>query len=287
MTHIKLMGELGKKFGTDWYSGSNTVRDALKLIDCQVDGFKEYLSECQEKNIQFSIENGKDFIEEFEELTLQGILKDTLIITPVPAGSGKGLGKLIAGVLLIAAMFMIPGLNPFTYANTTGGAVTGASGINTVTLAPGVTGVTTTQVSASAMLQGGATITGISNAGLAVMMLGTNLALMGLSEMSAPDSGSMESDPAFLFNGANNSIEQGQPVPVLYGTVKIGGTPISQGFKPGQLKGRNYSVSNASSAGYIYYGTASSGTNATTSTNSSQSGGGDKNETVSHGGIFK
>ena len=48
--------------------------------------------------------------------------------------------------------------------------------------------------------------------------------------MSAPDAGDMTSDPSFLFNGADNSIEQGKPVPVLYGKMKIGGTPISQQF---------------------------------------------------------
>jgi hypothetical protein len=46
----------------------------------------------------------------------------------------------------------------------------------------------------------------------------------------------MESDPAFLFNSANSNVEQGQPVPVLYGRLKIGGTPISQGFQAGDLK---------------------------------------------------
>jgi hypothetical protein len=53
--------------------------------------------------------------------------------------------------------------------------------------------------------------------------------------MSAPDAGGMESDPAFLFNSANSNVEQGQPVPVLYGRLKIGGTPISQGFQSGDL----------------------------------------------------
>ena len=50
-------------------------------------------AKCEEKNIQFSIQNGEDFIEEFEELTLKGILKNTLIITPVPAGAALSITR--------------------------------------------------------------------------------------------------------------------------------------------------------------------------------------------------
>lgn len=224
MTHIKLMGELGEKFGTDWKCQKSSVRDALKLIDCQVDGFKEYLTECHEKNIQFNIQNGDDFIEEFEELGLQGIVKDTLIITPVPAGSGKGLGKLIAGILLIAAMLFLPG--------TAGLFTTGGSAGATINLGiAGGTSVTLGTNTMTALATGGS----LKFAGLAVTAIGASLALHGIAEMSAPDAGSMESDPAFLFNSSNSNIEQGQPVPVLYGRLKIGGTPISQGFEPGSM----------------------------------------------------
>jgi len=52
----------------------------------------------------------------------------------------------------------------------------------------------------------------------------------------APDAGDMTSDPSFLFNGADNTIEQGQPVPLLYGEMRIGGLPISQQFSVGRIK---------------------------------------------------
>ena len=237
MTHIKLMGELGEKFGTDWKCQKSSVREALKLIDCQVDGFKEYLAECHEKNIQISLQNGNDFIEEFEELGLQGVLKDTLIITPVPAGSGKGLGKLIAAALLIAAVLFIPGTaSMFTTGATGATATTATTAFNAASGAFTITGVAApTAVTASTAAQALAAGASLKAAGVAVAMLGVNLAFQGLAEMSAPDAGEMESDPAFLFNSSNSNIEQGQPVPVLYGRLKIGGTPISQGFEPGSM----------------------------------------------------
>ena len=258
MTQVKLLGELGEKYGTDWSCGHKSVRDILKLIDCQVEGFRDYLAECHEKGIQFTIQNGDDFIDaDLNEMALNN-LKDTVIITPIPAGSGKGMKKLIAGLLLIAAFFFIPGLG-------TSGLVSGAPATTkTLTTVVGQMGgvplsVSTTiptafgagSQSIAAALSSGATL---STAGNMVLMLGTNLALVGLAEMQMPDAGEMTSDPAFLFNGANNNIEQGQPVPVLYGTMKIGGTPLSQGFKAGELKNTVYNLANASASAQTYYG---------------------------------
>ena len=119
---------------------------------------------------------------------------------------------------------------------------------------------------------GSATAVSMSTLGSMTMMLGANLAIMGLTEMQAPDGGEMVSDPSFLFNGANNNIEQGQPVPLLYGTVKIGGTPISQGFKAGELKNTSYNLVNASATSQTYYGDGNNGTVATGGSNSGDDG---------------
>jgi predicted phage tail protein len=236
MTHVKLMGELGEKFGAEWTSVDSSMRDVLKLIDCQVEGFKEYLIDCHNKNIQFSIQNGDELFEDEEDLWLPN-LKDTVIITPVPAGSGKGLGKLIAGLLLLAALFFLPGMGVlFTSA---GGA--GAAGATTIGGA-----MSAGTVSAAAAMSYGAAVS-LTVPGMLVASLGVNLALMGLMEMSAPEADDMTSDPSFLFNGAGKNIEQGQPVPVLYGQMKIGGTPINEGFAPGTIN--SYASSNYVTAG--------------------------------------
>ncbi len=247
MTHVKLMGELGEKFGAEWTSVDSSMRDVLKLIDCQVEGFKEYLAECHTKNIQFSIQNGDELFEDEEDLWLPN-LKDTVIITPVPAGSGKGLGKLIAGLLLLAALFFIPGMGATL---TTGGATTSGGLYATGAAATGgamqVGVVYGTGTSVAAAISAGASLT---VPGMLVAALGVNLALMGLMEMSAPEAGDMTSDPSFLFNGAGKNIEQGQPVPVLYGQMKIGGTPINEGFAPGTVNSyasSNYTTTTTSS----------------------------------------
>ena len=208
MTQVKLLGELGKKFGSEWTSNSKSMRDIFKLIDCQVDGFKEYLQDCHEKNIGFTIQNGEDFID-YDDLLLCDV-KDTVIISAVPAGSGKGLGKILKAIAVIAAIFIFP-----------------------QTFMTGVSEGATMGEAFGKFMAGEAGLTGT---GYFATSIGANLAIAGLTEMMAPDAGDMTSDPSFLFNGADNTIEQGQPVPLLYGEMRIGGLPISQQFSVGRIK---------------------------------------------------
>ena len=228
MTQVKLLGELGKKFGSEWTSNSKSMRDIFKLIDCQVDGFKEYLQDCHEKNIGFTIQNGDDFID-YDDLALCPI-KDTVIISAVPAGSGKGLGKILAALAIVAFMFIRPDL-VFSKA-------------------------------AEASLETGF-FASLNNTGLFLTSIGANLAIAGLTEMMTPDPGDMTSDPSFLFNGADNTIEQGQPVPLLYGEMRIGGLPISQQFSVGRIKNRQGYQFLSGDTDYVatrYAGSTSGGT---------------------------
>lgn len=273
MTHVKLMGEMGEKFGSEWECVDTNVRDIMKCINIQTEGLQEYLLDCHMKNIEFSIQSGDTLIEEFPELYLN-VARDELIITPIPAGSGKGLGKLITGLLLLAAFLFMPGLGA---AMTTGGTTVGATGAS---LGLGQAGaymsLTTsgiaTGTSVSSALAAGATL---NLGGMAVMMLGVNLGLMGLAEMSAPDPDATTNDPSYLFNGAQNHIEQGNPVPLLYGELTIGGAPIYQGYTPGVRNqyskgvtrigntgdsGNARTGSNPYNGAYTNYGTSNAGT---------------------------
>lgn len=268
MTHVKLLGELGEKFGTDWQCAGNSMRDILKLIDCQTDGFKEYFAECHQKNIGFTIQNGEDFIEEDAEMWLP-TLGGTVIISPVPAGSGKGLGKILAAIVMITAVVMTGGAAAAAAGTSAqvGAGMQASLGVGsaTVTQSFGMLGMNFGSVTATAAsASSAATVTySLSTAGYMMVAIGANLGIMGITEMTAPDAGDMTSDPSYLFNGADNNIEQGQPVPILYGNMKIGGTPISQGFQTGQLRGAalNYKTGSVAST---YYG-GSTGTSSSSS----------------------
>jgi predicted phage tail protein len=234
MTHVKLMGEMGEKFGSEWECVDTNMRDILKCINVQTEGLQEYLLDCHLKNIEFSVQSGDNLIEEFPELYLN-VARDEVIITPVPAGSGKGLGKLITGLLLLAAMIFMPGTAGLFMSNTAGTTLMTSSGTLMAASSASIAQVMGGTLMAASGT--GAVAASLSYAGMAVMMLGTNLALMGLAEMSAPDPDKTTNDPSYLFNGAQNHIEQGQPVPLLYGELTIGGAPIYQGYTPGVRTG--------------------------------------------------
>lgn len=66
-------------------------------------------------------------------------------------------------------------------------------------------------------------------AGMAVGMVGSALLNSGMAEYMAPKKG-MEQGDAFLFDGPVNNTKQGIPVPLAYGQLMVGGTPIAFGF---------------------------------------------------------
>jgi hypothetical protein len=65
--------------------------------------------------------------------------------------------------------------------------------------------------------------------GVLLGMVGSALVNSALSEYMAPKKG-MERGDAFLFDGPVNNAKEGIPVPLAYGQLIVGGTPISFGF---------------------------------------------------------
>ena len=77
------------------------------------------------------------------------------------------------------------------------------------------------------------------------MTVGTNLALAGVSQLLAPGPETEEQqEEGYLFNGPVNNIAQGLPVPVCYGELMVGGSPISVSFKPdlGSMDGKKRGI---------------------------------------------
>lgn len=70
---------------------------------------------------------------------------------------------------------------------------------------------------------------GAAAAATALGLVGSALLNSALSEYMAPKKG-MERGDAFLFDGPVNNAKEGIPVPLAYGQLIVGGTPISFGF---------------------------------------------------------
>ena len=211
MTHVKLMGELGEKFGTDWHMATSSFRDIFKLIDCQTEGFKEYIRQKADEGVDFDILNGKELLEDGYSVMLEKP-KDTVIITPKAAGAGiSDALKIIAGALLI---WYGPSFLKGFESLTEGGEV-----VSTVTTA-GETVTTYSQITLNTYGQ---------VAAWGTTTLGVGLAMSGVVGYMTPESPS-EAGDSYLFDGPQNNTKQGIPVPLLYGELIVGGALTNIGF---------------------------------------------------------
>ena len=192
MQTVHLKGELGERFGEKWSMNVNKVQDIFRLIECQRQGFRPYIQECIENEIDFTIQRGEEFIDETELLLSLG--KEDIIVAPIPAGSKGKVGKFIAAAFLI--------YTGYAFVAEAGTAVAAA---------------------------GGTSLTGIKVAGYTLMALGTSLGLRTLAEMMQPDAAEGEDD-SHLFSGPMKTTVQGGAVPILYGEMQVGGHLINASY---------------------------------------------------------
>lgn len=66
--------------------------------------------------------------------------------------------------------------------------------------------------------------------GYQMMLMGGALALGGLAQMISPHQTTPTSLASYNFSGAENTTQQGGPVPLLYGRMRVGSTVISEGL---------------------------------------------------------
>ena len=203
---VYLEGELGDKFGNEFSMNVSSFGEAIRCLDANFSGFKKYLIDADEKGIGFICEVAGEPVQDERELLLEYSEGD-MIISAIPAGSGKGVGKLIAGIVILAVSLHFLGPAGTAYLTGTGGNLAAAVGL----------------------------VLGTS--------IGINLAMTGISEMLAPDpSVDNDQDESYLFQGTGQTLIEGDPVPVLYGKLRVPGRPIS-------LQVRNERLN------YIDYGT--------------------------------
>lgn len=195
--NIYLEGDLGSKFGAHMSLNAPTVADVMKLIEVNNDDFRGYLIDAHEKGVGFHIDVAGEEIEYDEELLLP-LHEGDITITPVPAGA-KGGGKILAAILLVVMVFTMPQFVAYTFApgvGAAGGVVATAAGINML--------------------------------GYAVLSIAASLAMSGLAEMMAPDPATdADQQTSYLFNGSEKNVIEGDPVPVLYGKLRVPGRPVS------------------------------------------------------------
>jgi predicted phage tail protein len=208
---VYLVGELGEKFGSSFTVHASSYSEVFKCLEANHPTFKKYLLDSQEKGVGFTVETAGKFVQEDRELLLPLNTGD-ITIAALPAGSKSGGMKIFAAM----ALFFILGPMAAQAAAASGAATTAAS----LTAAAGVGGASVTV----------GTFMGLTAAQIttAVGTMSLNLALTGLQQLMAPDPSVDAASPTnYLFNGAQQNVVDGDPIPLLYGELIVPGRPIS------------------------------------------------------------
>jgi predicted phage tail protein len=179
---VKLLGELGRKFGRSYRFVANSPKQVISALSNQLDGFKEYLVQAHENGVAFRLID-----DDSEGMDYENILMPCkrLIIAPIITGGGMT-GRIILGVALVALSFV-----------TFGGSAAFA-GI------------------ASAGAKGAFGSSLLFSMGMFMITSGIAGLLTPPVRLENNNSDSQRKD-SFMFDRAAELTTQGQPVPILYG----------------------------------------------------------------------
>ena len=210
MRKIILEGILGEKFGYEWNLDIASPVEAIQAITSQRKGFRPYLAEAAKEGLGFEILFG-------DEEDLIGVEEDIDLIHPVPLGQtitfvpvimgsdnqSRGMLKMVAAAVLIYVTY-------------------GQAAPYVAPTAEAVAAGTATELTTGQMMANYA-FTAASNMGWGLMIQGVSMLMM--PDIVDPDAG--EEGGSYLFNGAENTVKQGVPVPVVYGRVATGSATVS------------------------------------------------------------
>lgn len=201
MVTIRLLGEVGRRFGRRFQLAVKTPAEALRALCVQIPELRQYLLESGENGINWRVVT--DHAVGLEEEQLMWPMSKRMVLAPIPAGRGGGVGKIIAGVALVAVSFLL----------LPGAALAGALGFSI----------------------GGQAVGVAASIGLSMVFGGVAQLLTPTPKMPTVDniggastSGRSESDQlkSFTFDKSNANTKQGEVVPVLYGERIIGSLPV-------------------------------------------------------------
>jgi predicted phage tail protein len=203
---IKLYGQLAKFIGRRVLEADvATAAEAVRMLVANFPGLEKHMTDQHYRVTVGTYDLGLD---EIHDPAGQQDIK----IVPVIAGAGGGVGKILAGVGLIAISFLLPGAGAFGTFSIFG-------------------------VSAA---QGGAVLAGIATS---LSLIGASLILGGVAQLltpvpKIPQGADTDNDPrkTFNFSGIQQTSRQGVPVPAVYGLTLVGSVVISAGTDTVQVK---------------------------------------------------
>ena len=232
---VRLLGDLGERYGAEHtYYDLRTPADAIKLLCFNSPAFQHELVHAHEHGVGYRlIQAGTDL--DLEDLQLPFGSND-LILTPVIAGSGGGVGKVVAGVALVAAAIIIAPAGAGFLSLGAGlgaggtGLIGGAAFAGALSSAVGAIGVSLVLGGVSQLLSPQPTIPKIG--GVDIGGGTTRGGLRGSGESSSTDGPQSvvrgtDGRQSYAYTGAANTVGVGATIPVAYGEVLIGSHLLS------------------------------------------------------------
>jgi len=203
---VYLVGELAEKFGSSFTVHAANYSEIFKCLDVNHLTFKRYLLDAEERGVGFTLETAGKFEEDEKDLLLP-LRQGDITFAALPAGSKSGGAKIFAALVLF-----------FVLGPMAAQAATASGFASGVTLSAGTVGASTA-----------GTFMGLTAAQITtgVQMLSLNLALTGIQQLMAPDPAVDDNPTNYLFNGAEQTLAEGDPVPLLYGELRVPGRPVS------------------------------------------------------------
>ena len=205
MVTIRLLGEAGRRFGRRFQLAVKTPAEALRALCVQIPALRQYLLDSGEKGVAWRVVT--EHADGLDEEQLLWPMSKRMVLAPIPTGRG-GIGKIVAGVALVAAAIVLAPL-----------------GAGFLGLGAGVGG---------GFLGAGASA-GIGTLGLGLIFGGVADLLTPTPKLPSVKGGfggsktgrnDVEQENSFTFDKSNANTVQGEVVPVLYGERIIGDLPI-------------------------------------------------------------
>ena len=201
---VKLYGELAKFVGHKEFEVQvDTVGKAVSFLIHNFPGIESYMSP---KYYQVKVGNYE--IDKNEISYPVG--KEDIHFIPMISGSGRGVGKILLGAVLIGLAIANPAVGFGLGPGGLGGGFATASGAFSLTATLG-------------------------NIGIGLVLMGVSEMLFPLPE---PQKLSSEEDPqlSFNFSGVQNTSRAGTPVPIVYGEIITGSVVISAAIDTNQVE---------------------------------------------------
>ena len=194
--NVYLEGELGESFGRKFVVNTDDYSEIFKCIQANRPDFLPYIRQCHEEDIGFILDTEEGSIGTEDLIT--PVAKGDITLSIAPAGAKSGIAKILLAIVIVVLVVT----NPQLFA----------------VVGEGLTAATTTSFAA-----------GLNIYGQMAVLLAANLALMGIQQVMAPDPAVDKNDGTsnYLFSGGASNAKEGDPIPILYGELRVPGRPIS------------------------------------------------------------